>query len=73
MSQPAPEQLPPVFHQPPRPRRDRTGVWLGVVLLVAGAYFLLRNLGYLEWLSWELVWPVVLIAAGAWLVVRRLR
>lgn len=42
-----------------------------VVLIVAGAYFLLLNLGLLEWLRPEIVWPLVLIAIGVWLIVRR--
>jgi hypothetical protein len=40
---------------------------------VAGVYFLLNNLGWLGWLRPEIVWPVVLIALGAWLIVRRSR
>jgi hypothetical protein len=43
------------------------------VLVVAGVYFLLNNLGWLGWLRPEIVWPVVLIALGAWLIVRRSR
>ena len=32
------------------------------VLVVLGLYFLLNNLGLLEWLKPEIVWPIVLIA-----------
>ena len=42
-----------------------------VVLIVAGAYFLLLNLGVLDWLRADIVWPLVLIASGVWLIVRR--
>ena len=41
------------------------------VLIVAGAYFLLLNLGLLDWLRADIVWPIVLIALGVWLLVRR--
>lgn len=64
---------------PPQPQRSyrwqsRSGsYWLGGLLVVAGAYFLLTNLGLLKWLSWDLVWPVVLIGIGLYLVIRRLR
>jgi Domain of unknown function (DUF5668) len=44
--------------------------WPGV-LIVVGAYFLLRNLGLLDWLRSDIFWPLVLIALGAWLIVRR--
>jgi len=64
---------------PPQPQRSyrwqgRSGsYWAGGLLIVAGAYFLLTNLGLLKWLSWDLVWPVVLIGIGLYLVIRRLR
>ena len=41
------------------------------VLIVVGVYFLLSNLGYLEWLKADIVWPLVIIAIGVWLIVRR--
>jgi phage shock protein C len=41
------------------------------VLIVAGVYFLLRNVGLLEWLNGDIVWPVLLIILGAWLIVRQ--
>jgi phage shock protein C len=44
-----------------------------VVLIVLGAYFLLRNLNLLDWLDGDIVWPVILIALGLWLILRRAR
>ena len=35
--------------------------------------FLLYNLGYLWWLRADIFWPLVLIALGVWLIVRRRR
>ena len=43
------------------------------VLIAAGVYFLLSNLGYLWWLRADIFWPLVLIALGVWLIVRRRR
>jgi len=43
------------------------------LLVVLGVYFLLNNLGWLDWLRPGIVWPVVLIALGVWLIVRRAR
>ena len=42
-----------------------------VVLIVLGVYFLLRNVGLLEWLNGDIVWPVLLILLGAWLIIRQ--
>jgi hypothetical protein len=43
------------------------------LLVVAGIYFLLNNLGLLGWLRADIVWPVLLIAFGGWLIFRRVR
>jgi hypothetical protein len=42
-----------------------------VVLIVVGLYFLLHNLGLLDWLRAEIFWPIVLIGLGVWLILRR--
>ena len=42
-----------------------------VVLIVAGGYFLLHNLGLLDWLRGDIFWPLVIIALGVWLIARR--
>ncbi len=41
-----------------------------IVLIGAGVYFLLHNLGLVRD---EIFWPLVLIAIGLWLIVRRAR
>ena len=46
--------------------------WPGV-LIVVGVYFLLRNLGLLEWLRPDIVLPILIIALGVWLIIRRTR
>jgi ABC-type glycerol-3-phosphate transport system permease component len=46
--------------------------WPGV-LIVVGLYFLFRNLGLLDWLRPDLVLPVLIIALGVWLILRRTR
>jgi Domain of unknown function (DUF5668) len=51
-------------------RRDY--VW-PLILVVLGIYFLLRNLGLLDWLGGDIVWPVLLIILGVWLILRRAR
>ena len=51
---------------------------VGAVLIAAGALFLLRNLDirWLRWLRWlnlGTLWPLLLVAAGVALLVRRVR
>ncbi|HLC04996.1 MAG TPA: PspC domain-containing protein [Anaerolineales bacterium] len=57
-------------------RRDQqTGLFMGIALLALGAVFLLRNLG-VTWMSWfdsNLIWPALLILAGGWILVNRVR
>jgi hypothetical protein len=43
------------------------------VLILLGIYFLLRNLGLIDWLNGNVVWPVILIILGLWLILRRAR
>lgn len=47
------------------------GLWAGIILVVLGAYFLLVNIGVLSDFRWDLFWPVVLIAIGLLILVRR--
>ena len=64
---------------PGPPRLDRryafrgSNLWGGGVLIAIGLYFLLYNLGLLAWLKWDVVWPVVLIGLGAFIILRRWR
>jgi phage shock protein C len=50
-----------------RPR----GFWVGVILIALGGYFLIANLGLLRAFRGDLFWPIVLIAIGLLLLVRR--
>ena len=47
------------------------GFWLGMILIVLGAYFLVDNLGWLRAVRWDIVGPVILIAIGLLVLVRR--
>jgi hypothetical protein len=64
---------PPMPSRQDRWQRRSSAFWGGGILIVIGLYFLLANLGLLNWLDWKVVWPVVLIALGVYLVARRLR
>lgn len=41
------------------------------VLIFVGGYFLLHNIGLLDWVRGDVFWPLVLIAIGVWLIARR--
>src|SRR5437763_12289653 len=52
--------------------RDRPrGLWAGIILIALGAYLLIDNLGLLRSIRWDIVGPVVLIAAGLLVLARR--
>lgn len=45
--------------------------WGGITLIIIGALFLAHNLGYIHfWDLWEF-WPLILIAIGVRLVLKR--
>lgn len=83
LTQPAPEMPPPPAPPPAPPGtagwgrrrfyRPAPGAGLGFLLVLLGIYFLLQNLGLLTWVNWDIVWPVVLILTGLWILVRRRR
>jgi phage shock protein PspC (stress-responsive transcriptional regulator) len=51
-------------------RMGRPGT-VGVLLVLLGAYFLLNQLGWLNWISGALFWPLVIIGFGIYLLVKR--
>jgi phage shock protein C len=40
------------------------------VLIVLGAFFLAANLGWLNWIDFGLLWPLILVALGVALILR---
>jgi phage shock protein C len=52
---------------------DRGHEMLATVLIAIGALWLLANFGAFTFINWRFAWPLVLIAAGAALLVRRVR
>jgi len=48
------------------------GSWFwGAALLLIGAYYLLQNLGLLNWLPGDVLWPSLIIVFGIYLLIRR--
>ncbi|MCA9936472.1 MAG: PspC domain-containing protein [Ardenticatenaceae bacterium] len=44
---------------------------VGIILILMGAYFLFRTLGWLGWLHGGIFWPIIIIGFGAYLLIRR--
>lgn len=52
---------------------DKGNEMLATVLIAIGALWLLANLGAFTFINWRFAWPLMLIAAGAALLLRRVR
>lgn len=65
------EEIGQVASQP----NKRTIQFIGIALVVAGLYYLLLNLDipWLNWMNSVLVWPLLLIVGGAFLLLRALK
>jgi phage shock protein C len=55
----------------PSASADRGPLWLGLVLVAAGVFFLVQEL--LPEIDWGRLWPVVLVVVGAVLLIGALR
>lgn len=64
---------PPATAPAPARSRSRSNAQLtiGLVLIAFGAIALLGQFGLLWWLDGRLIWPVILIGGGAFLLLRR--
>lgn len=44
---------------------------LGYALVILGVIFLLKNLGLLVAINWDLVWPIVLVIIGILMIYKK--
>lgn len=66
--QPAGQYAPWAYRRRPRDRSEATGpIVIGLILIVAGAFFLVRQ--FIPALNVSLLWPLVVIAGGVLLIV----
>jgi cell wall-active antibiotic response 4TMS protein YvqF len=54
-------------------RRDSGGLFFGVLLLLVGGYFLLRDTLHIRLPSFGELWPILLIALGLWILLAAAR
>ena len=47
--------------------------WFGIILICLGLILLLDKLNLIKWFDKDLLWPVIIILIGVWLLVRRWR
>lgn len=47
--------------------------WIGYVLIVLGAIFLLSSAGVFRFVRWDVIWPLAIIGLGIFFVLRRNR
>jgi phage shock protein C len=52
---------------------ERRRATFGYFLVALGVVFFLANLGAFHNVRWDYIWPLVFIAAGAWLLAGRIR
>ena len=48
-------------------------VWFGILLILIGVIFLLKNFNFIRWFNSDLIWPLIIILIGAWLLIKRWR
>jgi hypothetical protein len=66
----APPPIPPIPPVPPLYWRRKEPIG-AIVLIALGLLFLLGQLDIFNGRLWEFTWPLMLIALGVWLVIRR--
>jgi hypothetical protein len=76
--EPAPRELPPAPDSARRGwsytyRSGRGSLWFPIALVVLGVVALLDQFSLLWWVRWEVLWPLIVIAIGVALIVRRWR
>jgi len=53
-------------------RIGRAGT-VGVLLILLGFYFLFNQMGWLHWISGGVFWPLIIVGAGIYMLIRRSR
>jgi phage shock protein C len=53
----------------------QTVLFIGGGLILLGAYFFVKNLNFpwVQWLEYDFIWPLLLILAGVFLLIKRSR
>lgn len=65
------EGLGQAFSRKTEEKRSNRAGWFGIILILLGIYLLLDNLHLLSWIDKDLLWPIIIIFIGAWLLIKR--
>lgn len=60
-----------ISHDPPALQNPQSRKWWGIFLVGFGSYFLLQNMGVLDWISISALWPIAFIVIGIVILVKR--
>jgi phage shock protein PspC (stress-responsive transcriptional regulator) len=47
--------------------------WFGIILILLGIILLLDKLNLIKWFDKDLLWPIIIIFIGVWLLIKRWR
>ncbi len=65
------EGLGQAFSRKTEEKHSNRAGWFGIILILLGIYLLLDNLHLLSWINKDLLWPIIIIFIGAWLLIKR--
>jgi len=55
-------------------KNRNTNLWIGIIIIIAGIYFLLSNFGFFNvfrFLRFDMLWPLILVIIGISLLIKR--
>jgi len=52
-------------------KHTNRAAWFGIFLVLLGIFFLLENLHLIGWINRDLLWPIIIILVGVWLLIKR--
>ncbi|NJD53099.1 MAG: PspC domain-containing protein [Candidatus Methanoperedens sp.] len=65
------EGLGQAFSRKTEEKHSKRAVWFGIILILLGIYFLLENLHLIPWIDRDILWPIIIILVGVWLLIKR--
>jgi phage shock protein C len=67
------KELGEAFSKKTEEKHSNRAGWFGILLILIGVIFLMKNLNLIRWFDTDLLWPFIIIFIGAWLLIRRWR
>jgi phage shock protein C len=67
------EGLGMAFSKTTEEKHSHRAGWFGIILILLGIILLLDKLNLIKWFDKDLLWPVIIIFIGVWLLIKRWR